>query len=318
MSPVVRVRPAAPGPDVPLVPFRVTLRLDELVLAARIADLPLPVRTDRLMREDRFSDRLAGTPASEARAVLAAALARVEDDGPDGARASLTARGLLGGDTVDVGVVAALSVLAAGPLGALLDVALVRAEGDLRLRSWFGAAPSTVAQLSTTDGLEHELAWFAPALWVSQVTRAVSVEPWVPRPAPLALPDFVSLPSELLAGSEKAHRERRADLVPALAATYAGRVRLGDARAVRAADPDEVLRLLSTLGTATRGRLRMATRRRDREDADPAVASWLLLDDGWHELRPGRDATAVLRRRDAHDLGLLSRPAVAAVTEVAA
>lgn len=299
------------------VPFRLALRLDELVLAARLADLPLPVRTDGGV-SDRLTDRLAGTTAGAAREALDAALARVDDDGPDGARASLGAQDLLSdGDTVDPGVVAALSVLAAGELGGLLDVAVVRAEGDLRLRSWFGVSSSTVAQLSTTDGLDFELAWFAPELWVSQMARAVTVRPWVRQPAPFALPDYVSLPSELLAGSEKAHRERRHDLVPAMAAAYAGRVRVGDADETRAADADDVLRLLSTLGTATRGRLRLVLHRRDREGADPAVASWLLFDDGWHELRPGRDATAVLRRRDARDLGLFSWPAVRSVAEVA-
>lgn len=299
-----------------LVPFRVPLRLDELVLVARLTDLPLPVRTSGVVPGDRFSDRLAGTPATEAREVLGAALARVDDDGPDGARASLTDRDLVDGDTVDAGVAAALAVLAAGPLGALLDVAVVRAEGDLRLRSWFGVAPSTVAQLSTTDGLQFELAWFAPELWVGQVERAVTVEPWAGRPAPLDLPDHVSLPSELLAGSEKAHRERRTDLVPAMAAAYAGRVRLGDASGTRAADTDEVLRLLTTLGTATRGRLRLVMQRRGGDEPDPAVASWLLFDDGWHELRPGRGATAVLRRREARDLGLFSWPPVQDVAAV--
>jgi hypothetical protein len=200
----------------------------------------------------------------------------------------------------------------------MLDVAVVRAEGDLRLRSWFGVAASVVVQLSTVDGLELELAWFAPELWVSRLTRAVSVEPWSLRPAPLALPDHVSLPSELLVGSERARRERRTDLLPAMAAAYAGRVRLGDARGTRAAGADEVLRLLGTLGTATRGRLRLVVQRRDRAQSDPAVASWLLLDDGWHELRPGRDATAVLRRRDPRDLGLFSRAAVGHVVEAAA
>lgn len=299
-----------------LVPFRVTLRLDELVLAARLADVPLPIRTSGAGPGDRLTERLAGTPASEAREVLAAALARVDDDGPDGARASLADRDLLDGDTVDPGVAAALAVVAAGPLGALLDVAVVRAEGDLRLRSWFGVTTSTAAQLSTADGLEFELAWFAPELWVGQLARAVTVEPWAPRPAPLALPDYVSLPSELLAGSEKAHREGRGDLVPAMATTYAGRVRLGDASGAHAADADEVLRLLATLGTATRGRLRLVVQRRDREESAPAVASWLLFDDGWHELRPGRDATAVLRRREARDLGLVTWPAVRDVAEV--
>ena len=61
MSPVVRVvaRPDAPPPTPP-VPWRVRLRLDELVLAARLAgDVPLPMHVDPADTH-RFSDRLAG------------------------------------------------------------------------------------------------------------------------------------------------------------------------------------------------------------------------------------------------------------------
>jgi hypothetical protein len=318
---VVRVvaRDAAPSdsPDpARLVPWRLRLRLDELVLAARLTgDLPLPIRLDAASPiGQRLSDRLSGTPVSEAREQVAAALGRAEDDGPSGARASLRERALLDGDELDTAVAGALAVLAAGPLGVLLDVAATRRSGTSRLRSWFGAAPGLVAQLSTADGLDYELAWFDPALWVSQVARAATVEPWVPSPAPLRVPDHVRLPSELLAGSERAHRERRPELVPAMAASYAGRVRLGDDREVHDADADEVLALLSTLGTACRGRLRLVTLRRDRP-ARPAVTAWLLLDDGWHELRPGRDATSVLKRRDVIDLGLLTLPIVTAATK---
>ena len=298
MSPVVRVV-ARPEGDrrTPPVPWRLRLRLDELVLAARLAgDVPLPLRLDGSGAVDRVSDRLAGTPLSVARA-----------------RSSLGDRGLLAGDDVEPALATALGVLAGGPLGAVLDVSATRRAGTSRLRSWFGAAPGLVAQLSTGDGLEHELAWFDPALWASQVTRAATVEPWVAGSAPLALPDHVSLPSDLLAGSAKAYREGRADLVPVMAATHAGQVRLGEVGAVREADSGEAVAVLETLGTACRGRLRLVTLRRDRAER-PAVTAWLLFDDGWHELRPGRDATSVLRRRETGDLGLLTWPIVAAAT----
>lgn len=315
MSPVVRVVARPEGERrTPPVPWRLRLRLDELVLAARLAgDVPLPLRLDGSGAGDRVTDRLAGTPLSVARAQVAAAVARADDPGPDGARASLGDRGLLAGDDVEPALAAALGVLAGGPLGAVLDVSATRRAGTSRLRSWFGAAPGLVAQLSTGDGLEHELAWFDPALWASQVTRAATVEPWVTGSAPLALPDYVSLPSDLLAGSAKAYREGRADLVPVMAATHAGRVRLGEPGAVREADSGEAGALLETLGTACRGRLRLVTLRRDRAER-PAVTAWLLFDDGWHELRPGRDATSVLRRRETGDLGLVTRPIVAAAT----
>lgn len=76
---------------------------------------------------------------------------------------------------------------------------------------------------------------------------------------------------------------------------------------MRPADAAQTLALLQTLGGACRGRLRLLGRRRDRPGG-PAVAAWLLFDEGWHELRPGRHATCVLRRRDPRDLGRFTWP----------
>ncbi|MGZ6754307.1 MAG: hypothetical protein ACXVEJ_12670 [Nocardioides sp.] len=314
MSPVLRVlgREAPDNPHTPVVPSRVRLDLAELVLAARLAGgVPLPVHVGD-DGDHRLTDRLSGTPLGQAREVLDAALARVDDEGPAGARAALAERDLLDDSGLDPAVGTALAVLAGAPLGLLLDVSAVRAGGTVRLRSWFGVEAGVVVQLSTADGLDYELAWFDPALWVSQVARAVTVEPWAASAAPATLPDYVSLPSELLAGSERAHRERRGDLLPGLATAAAGRVRLGEPGEVEVATPEETLAVLSTLATACRGRLRLVSLRRDTQ-APPGVASWVLLDDGWHELRPGRDATTVLQRREARDLGLVSLPLVTAV-----
>lgn len=313
MSPVLRVT-AATDPDAPPpgVPHRVSLGLAELVVAARLAgDVPLPVTTDGgPVTGGRMKDRLAGTGHNQARELVGRELARVDDDGPDGARASLSNLGLLDETgALEQGVRGALQSLAGGPLSLVLDVSVVRRAGELRLRSWFGVRGGLVAQLSTGADLDFELAWFDPRLWVSQLTRAVTAEPWVPEPAPLALPDYVSLPSELLAGSEKAHREQRTDLLAPMAAAFLGRVRMGEPRDVGPADTDETLALLQTLGGACRGRLRLLTTRRDRPDP-PGVSAWLLFDDGWHELRPGRGATSVLRRRDARDLGLVTLPLI--------
>lgn len=303
---------ADPDATAPAVPQRVSLGLAGLVLAARLAgDVPLPVRTDGgPIAGDRMSDRLAGTSQGQAGEVVSRELARADDDGPGGARASLSDRGLLDeSGALAPGVVVALQSLAGAPLSLVLDVSAVRRAGGVRLRSWFGVRRGLVAQLSTGAYLDFELAWFDPRLWVSQLTRAVTVEPWVPEPAPLALPDYVSLPSELLAGSEKALREQRTDLLAPIAASYLGQVRMGEPREVRPADSEQTLALLHTLGGACRGRLRLLTTRRDRA-ARPGVAAWLLFDDGWHELRPGRDATSVLRRRETSDLGLVTLPLV--------
>lgn len=330
MSPVVRVAATrstgetagsdrvGPQLPVPQLPRRQRLDLAELVAAARLAgDVPLPVHTDGAGPDgDRLSERLAGTPVGEAHDRLAGLLARATDEGPDGARAGLSRRGLLDGDRLDPGVTLALQTLAGGRLSAALDVAVARRAGTLRLRSWFGAHPGVVAQLSTGDGLDYELAWFDPRLWISQLARAVTVQPWVPEPAPMALPDYVALPSELLAGSQKAHRDHRTDLLPAMVALHQGQVRLGDGRAAAPAGPDDALALLRTLGGACRGRLRLLTTPRDGS-GPPGLASWLLFDDGWHELRPGRGATGVLRARQPRDLGIASQPLVAAATEVA-
>ncbi|MGH3347912.1 MAG: hypothetical protein ACRDO4_13120 [Nocardioides sp.] len=309
----VRVAPApAEGTGPPPPPHRLRLGLAELVLAARLAgDVPLPIGTNAPHLDDRLIERLAGTRATEVRELLAGELARVDDDGPGGARVSLTGRGLCDQTgRLDPALGAALTSLAGSPLSAVLDVSARLRAGEVRLRSWFGVRQGLATQLTTGEGLEVELAWFDSRLWVSQVARAIQVEPWVPEPAPLALPDYVSLPSELLAGAEKAHRDRRTDLLPSLASTHVGQVRLGGARAVRDADSDEILALLQTLGTACRGRLRLLTARRDRPDDSPSVTAWLLFDDGWHELRPGRAATSVLRRREPQDLGLFTLPIV--------
>jgi hypothetical protein len=294
------------------LPVRLRLSLAELVLAARLAgDVPLPIGLDVRSVEDRLLARLSGTRAGEVRELLARERARVDDNGPDGAGAVLVSRGICdGARQLDPAIGAALRSFAGSPVSAALDVSARRRAGEVRLRSWFGVRRGLVTRLTVGDGLEVELAWFDPKWWVSQVARVVEVEPWVPEPAPMALPDYVSLPSELLAGAEKAHRDQRTDLLPVLVSAHIGQVRLGDARAVQEADTDEILALLRTLGAACRGRLRLLTARRDRPEQSPAVSAWLLFDDGWHELRPGRAATAVLRRREPQDLGLVTMPLV--------
>ncbi len=312
MTTVIRVAASAATDDATPLPFRLRISLAELVLAAGLAgDVPLPIGLDARSVEDRLLTRLSGTRAGDVRDLLARERARVDDDGPEGARAALVARGVCDhAGQLDPAVGAALSSFAGSPASAVLDVSAHRRSGEVRLRSWFGMRRGLVTQLTVGDDLTVELAWFDPRRWVSQVARVVEVEPWVPEPAPMALPDYVSLPSELLAGAEKAHRDQRTDLLPGLASAHIGQVRLGDARAVREVDSDEILALLRTLGATCRGRLRLLTTRRDRPERPPAVTAWLLFDDGWHELRPGRAATAVLRRREPQDLGLVTLPLV--------
>lgn len=324
--------------EVPLprrVPRRVRLDLAELVLAARLAgDVPLPFTLPSTLPEDdadldgdrpaervtermaeRMAERLAGRPDAEVGAEhvrrLHAELERVDDDGDRGAAAGLAERGLVIDGVLEPGLAGALQVLAGGPLSLRLDVSVRRRAGDSRVRSWFGVAPGLVAQLSTGTGLDLEVAWFDPQLWVSQLERAARVQPWVPQAAAMEVPAYADLPSELLVGAQKACREQRTDLLAGLARSHRGRVRLGRPGEVAEADDDQATALLHTLGQECRGRLRLQALRRDRlPEARPAVLSWLLLDDGWHELRPGRHATTVLRRREPRDLGVLTAPLV--------
>ena len=270
--------------------------LGDLVRAARLCGVALPLRLVDAP-PDRLADRLAGTrTGSPARDLVAAELARAEQPG----------------DPPPEPVVAALRLLASGPLLAVLDVCAVRRGVDVRLRSWVSASGGAAAQLTTRGVADFELASWPTSQWTERVGAAVAVEPWVATPAPLVLPDHVALPTELLLGAVRACREHRPDLLPVLALEHGGAVRLGDAHGVRPAGPEEALALLRTLADGCRGRLRMLLTRRDR-GVRPRMAAWLLLDDGWREVRPGRDATTVLRRRRPRDLGLLTLDAVAEV-----
>jgi hypothetical protein len=297
VSPVVRVRPTPVGPPEPVPPpRRVELGLAELLVAAELAGgVPLPFGGPAVAPEggDRLATRLAGSPPT-------VAVDRVA------ARASLAERGLVGGDGALVPpVAAALSTVVGAPLVVVLDVAVRRRSGTIHLRSWHGVVPGLLARLTLLGPTQTELGWADPRSWVAELTRQVEVTPWVPQPAPLVLPERVQLPSELLRGAARAHRERRPDLLGPMADGLGDRVRLGE----RPAEVAEVLALLRTLTGGGRGRLRLLATRRDRR-ARPVMSTWLLLDDGWHDVRPGRGATSVLRRREPADLGRITWPLV--------
>lgn len=292
---------------------RVSLGLAELVVAARLAgNVPLPVGTGTgVASGDRMYDRLAGSTGSESHELLARELARACDEGPDGGRAALSEQGLVdeAGDLI-APVAIALRSLAGGPLSMVLDVVALRQSGEVRLRSWFGIRPGLVSQLSIGSSLEVELGWFDAGSWIPQLTRAVTVEPWAPAQAAMALPEYVQLPSELLAGCNQAHRHHRTDLLSVMADAYRGEVRVGGLGQVGPAEPARVLALLQTLGGGCRGRLRLLARWRNRPGPAAAVAVWLLFDQGWHELAPARVASCVLRRRDPGDLGRFTLPLI--------
>ncbi|MBA3781849.1 MAG: hypothetical protein H0X12_08370 [Nocardioides sp.] len=282
MSAVLR----APG-----LPRRVLLPLAELIAAARLAgDVPLPLRLDAAPAQ--LDERLGGAAAYDD---VRRAVTRADDEGPAG----LAALGLLDDGRLDSEAAMALRVLAGGALLIQLDLSAVRRGGVVPLRSWFAAGHGVVAQLSTSGGRDYELAWFAPADWVSQFVRAACL-PGVAT-GESVVPASVSLPSELLVAGCAAVREGRTDVLASLAADH------GTAGVAEA---------LTALETTCRGRLRVLMRRRD-VDQKPAITTWLLLDDGWRELRPGPGATAQLRRRAPRDLALWLAPSVALAAGVA-
>ncbi|WP_426242713.1 hypothetical protein [Nocardioides sp. LHG3406-4] len=296
----------SPFGQLPVLPRRVLLPLAELVVAARLAgDVPLPLRLEPLPL-DGLGERLGSPGPSAAHDDVRRALEPAADEGPGGALAGLAARGLVDDGVLTPVALAALRVLARGALLVRLDLAVVRRGDVVPLRAWFAAGGGMVTQLSTSGGRDYELAWFDAALWTSQLVRAVTL----PRAGAdeCAVPAFVSMPSELLVAGCKAAREGRPELLGALAADHAGSVRLGDHRGLEVASPADTAAVVAALEAGCRARLRVLLRGRDIEQV-PAVASWLLLDDGWHELRPGPGATAELRRREPRDLALwLARP----------
>ena len=319
MSPVVRVRADVGSTRPPVlpaasVPRRVTLSLAELIAAARLAgDVPLPIKLD-LAATDRLASRLTADDSLEARVEVQAAIQRADDEGPGGAVAALSGRDLVIDGALIPEVTAALQVLAGGALALQLDVVALRRAGTVPVRSWFGVQDRFVSQLSTAGGRDYELSWYDATLWVSQLERAATVEPWGTEPATVELPSLVVLATELLLGSGKAIREHRPELVAPMVAD-APAIRWGDRGSMRAADPDEALAILHTLEVACRGRLRLRSWNRTRPEA-PGVLSWLLFDEGWRELRPGPQATTRLRRRAARDLGIVTAPLVASAMGV--
>ncbi len=269
------------------LPRRVLLPLAELIAAARLAgDVPLPLRLGA--GTIQLDERLGGS-GSAARDEVRGAVARADDEG----RAGLAARGLLDDEALDPEAAMALRVLAGGALLIQLDLSAARRGGVVPLRSWFAVGDGVVAQLSTSGGRDYELAWFAPATWVSQFVRAACVAGAARGKS--VVPVSMSLPSELLVAGCAAVREGRTEVLAALVADDG---------------TPGVAEVLTALETTCRGRLRVLLRRRDVEQR-PAITTWLLLDDGWRELRPGPGATARLRRREPRDLALWLAPAVA-------
>ena len=308
---------AAPTVTEPLAPpRRLRLGLSELVLAARLAgDVPLPLRVADHPAPDRFTERLAGTPVTLAHEQLAEELARrrrrrsrrspclagrarrgrrVRRARPGRRRDPPEPRGRAAvgrarrGRRPEVGRRAAAVVERRTPRAGHPAADRVRARGRARLvRPAAVGLPAHACRDGRAVGARA-----GPAARCPTTCRCRASCSWATsRPIATSAPTCC-------------RRSPRA--------TSGGSGSASPARCAHA-DSDEIGALLATLGGACRGRLRLLTGRRDRPADPPAVTTWLMFDDGWHELRPGRDATSVLRRRDARDLGLLTWPLVEGV-----
>lgn len=317
MSPVVEIvagaEPTAPAMEHPEIPRRVLLDLAGLLAAARLAgDVPLPIRLDA--STGRLAERLSGGAAEDAARQVAQAQARAADDGPEGAVAHLAALGVVGEDGLDPALAHALRVIAGGVGFLQVDLSDVRDGVAVGLRSWIGIHGRFVSQLSTSGGDDWELAWFDGALWHSQMLRTVTLDGLAETPevssaaVPVGLPAWASVPTELFLGVRKAMADQQGDLVPAMVQAHTGQVLVAAPGETPVALADEeAVGLLAVLVGESRGRLRVRAARRDGEAA-PGVLSWVLFDDGWHELAPGPGATTEFRRRDVADVSVLLEP----------
>ncbi|MDN4161358.1 hypothetical protein [Nocardioides abyssi] len=336
--------PAAPDPAqfseqpaglLDALPRRVALTLAELrCAAAHAGDAPLPfdvpaTTSDRAGGPEAGPEAgpYAGPGASAAAGGLESRLGRspgsVEDDAwatvmtalhePVG---SLARRGLLVDGALDEGLAGAVGLLAVPDVALDLDVAVQTAGGALRARAWHRQAGGAVATLATLDGVVFELSWFAAEHWPAELAR-VPVLPEDHDAGRSSVPERVDLPYELADAAAEAVRSSRPDLLAVLADQHAAAVHDGDGTAY---GTTEVLDLLAGLGTEAQGRLRamVADTRAERTEV-VGVASWVLLGDGWHALRPYRhrtsgEARVEVRRVEPPDLGPLLAPVLAEVT----
>lgn len=300
-----------------VVPGRVDLGLDELLLLAeRAGDLRLPLDLEVDASADRLAARLAGDglpPADEAHALLAAELAASasEETADRLAEAGLLVDGL---PVAPLG--AALETLGSPEALLVLDLGVSRASGPVRLRSWFAIRGGRVGQLSTVDGLRHELGWYDVRDLHGALARAATLEELPAGSGPPAVPDLLRLPYETLTAGLEAVRRGRDDLLAEV-------VRVRPEPVTVAGEPlaDNVVRdHLRALQQRSLGRLRVmvtaAPVQGEPRRAAAGVVSWLLLDRGWLWLEPRSDGQApavVVHAVQPGDLGRVLGPVVSEV-----
>lgn len=293
--------PADTAATTPLdaAPRRVGLTLPELQHAATLAGgAPLPFELAPPSEAAGLEDRLGRSRATTADQAYRSAVAALPEP-----EASLARRGLLVDGQLDTGLAGAVGLLATPDLALDVDVSC----GDVQAKTWHRAAGGAVASLSTADGIVFELAWFPVAAWPDELARAAAVSEDLPLRAS-AVPALVDLPFELVDAAGEALAKDRSDLLPVLAARYDGGVRGPDGPLA----PAEVAQLLTSLTGEAQGRLRAIVAEVGLMQAVGVVA-WTLLADGWHALRPHRDAgeqRVEVRRVEPRDLAATLAPAL--------
>jgi hypothetical protein len=297
--------PAVPAGTLEGLPRRVALTLPELrLLAERAGNAPLPFDIGEPAGDSALASRLGQTRVAADDQAYLSALATL----PDPAE-SLSRRGLLTDDVPDQGVAGALGLLAAPAVALDLDLVIDQVRG----RAWHRQRDDAVATLATTDGLVFELAWFHSEQWPGELGRVPALPDDVGLEASAA-PDLVDLPYELLDAGAEALRTGRSDLLGTIVAHHSGAATGPDGATVVDV---AVTALVSALVAETRGRLRALVADIDAGGAVVGVVSWVLLADGWRQLRAHQagDAQRVeVRRVQPDELAATLGPVLAEVT----
>jgi hypothetical protein len=247
------------------VPRRVGLTLPELRLLAERTAAPLPFDVIApTMSTTGLASRLGPSAQAAQDSAYAAALTALGDPAE-----SLAQRGLLtSDDRVDPGIAGALGLLAAPRTAVDLDVA----AGGLRAHAWHRQRGDAVAALATTDGLVFELSWFSTAAWPAELGRVAALPEDIALRSS-AVPTLLQVPLETVDAAAEAVRSGRPELVPIVAGDPALGV------------------VLTALAGEAQGRLRALVTTVDADPRPIGVASWTLLADGWHAVRPRRAAS---------------------------
>lgn len=289
------------------LPRRVSLTLPELqYCAASAGDAPLPfvlAATESDDAADPLADRLGGRPSEPATEAYDDALATLHDP-----LESLARRGLVSTEGVDANLLGAIGLLATPSVGVDIDVTV----GGTRAKVWHRQRGEAVAALATVDGLVYELAWFTTADWPQELGRVPALPAEV-EVTTSQVPERVDLPYELVDAAGEAVRENRGDLLAAILAPSDGTAVEGE----RALSVEETRVVVEALHTETRGRIRAMLADVTTSSSTIGVLSWVLLNDGWHALRPHHEDGALrveIRRVEPSDFARSLAPVLAEVT----